>query len=194
MVALAIYGIVFFGLLMIFYSLPISYRRIYYTAYTFIEYSFFTYIITLNLKTKAFKKLILIFSFSFLVFQIFYFLTADIKRLDSLGIGIETILLFIYIILFFYDFFNNPKVSFVYNHYCFWVSLGILIYLGSSFFFNILANHMTSTQMEKYWSLTLVTEFFKNLFLVASIIIFSKQPNQKNRTPTSVPYLDFDVK
>jgi hypothetical protein len=140
----------------------------------------------------VFKKLIVVLSIGFLVFQVFYFLTADIKRLDSLGIGIETILLFIYIILFFYDFFKNPKVSFVYNHYCFWISLGILVYLGSSFFFNILANHMTSNQMEKYWSLTLITEFIKNLFLVASIIIFNKQQTNK-KTSASVPYLDFDV-
>lgn len=48
--------------------------------------------------------------------------------------------------------------------------------------------------MEKYWSLTLITEFIKNLFLVAAIIIFSKQPREPNGTVSTVPYLDFDAK
>jgi hypothetical protein len=104
----------------------------------------------------------------------------------------ETILLFIYIIFYFYDYFKNPKAQVVYNHYCFWISIGILIYLGSSFFFNILANHMTDSEMQELYYLTYISEFIKNLVLVASIIVYHRQPKPKKST--SIPYLDFDVK
>ena len=193
MVALAVYGAVIFTLLMVFYVLPVSLRKVYYTSYTLIEYCFFSYFIYLNLRTRNFRRVLLALTLAFVAFSVIYYLKGEFKRLDSLAIGIETILLFVYIIFYFYDYFRNPKATVVYNHYCFWISIGILIYLGSSFFFNILANHMTDKEMEALYYYTNIPEFIKNLVLVASIIVFSRQPRQPSR-PASIPYLDFDVK
>ncbi len=46
--------------------------------------------------------------------------------------------------------------------------------------------------MENYYYWTFIAEFIKNLFLIASIIVFSRQPKSK-KSSNSVPFLDFDV-
>jgi hypothetical protein len=66
-----------------------------------------------------------------------------------------------------------------------------LIYLGGSFFINILANDMEQTEKDKYWILTYIAETIKNILFGVAIIIFSRKSNEKASSKTlSVPYLD----
>src|SRR5688572_12125745 len=139
---LAIYGIVFFGLLFFHDAIPKEIKKYRQAIYTFLEYTAFTYIFWINIRNKLFRKFIIIVTLLFLVFQIYYVTVTTLQRLDSVPIGIETILIFIYIFFFFFDFSKNVKNVFIYNHYCFWLSVGILIYLGGSFFYYILINHL----------------------------------------------------
>jgi hypothetical protein len=186
---LGIYGIVFFVLLN--YGdeiiLHILGKKLYNYIYTLLEYSFFTLILGANIPNKRFRRLILISSVLFILFQLAHYLSHAQRRIDSIPIGIETILVFIYIFLFFYDHFTNVKNRYIYNNYCFWVSIGLLIYLGGSFFFNLLANQLDP----QYWFVTYITEILKNVLFVVAIIVFVKNPivaDLKNKT--NIPNLD----
>ena len=130
-----------------------AWKTDYLVVYTLTEYLFFAYLISTAITKKSLKFIVLFFSIGFVIFQ-FVFDLRD-HELDSISIGIETILLFIYIIFFFYDHSSNIKAGYIYNHPIFWISVGILLYLGVSFFFNILVNYMTDREIDSYWRYTI---------------------------------------
>jgi len=187
----AFYGILIFFALLFFNDVPKSFKPLFVCAYTLIEYSFFALLLFLNIQNRKYKKIIILLSFLFAVFQVIYLLTVHIGRLDTVPIGIETILLFIYIFILFYENFKNPRVNYLYGNHSFWIAVGILIYLGGSFFFNILVNHITKEQLSKYLYLTYFPEIIKNVLFAIAIVIYIRKPikNLSNQQ-SSVPYLD----
>jgi len=186
------YGIFFFGLLFIYYDyVPIDFQKYYQVTYTFLEYSFFSFIFWCHIKNRVFKTFMIIATFLFIVFQVFFVSTATFKRLDSVPIGIETILLFVYIFYFFYEFSKQIKDIFIYNHYTFWIAVGVMIYLGGSFFFYILINHLNQSEINKFGAMTFVAEIIKNLLFAFSIFMYKKHPvNNTHKLPKKIPNLD----
>jgi hypothetical protein len=114
------------------------------------------------------------------------------KTLDSIPIGIETILIFVYTIYYLYELFKNPEVQFINRTFSFWFVLGIVVYLSGSFFFYILANHVPIEELSKYWPLTYVFDIVKNIFFAIGIYIYAKQFSKK-KNQKSIPYLDIDL-
>ena len=69
----------------------------------------------------------------------------------------------------------------------FWISIGIFFYLAGSFFFNILANHMSKEELKQYWYYSFLFDIIKNGLIAVGLSVH----RQKNRTE-SIPYLDMD--
>jgi len=190
-VTLALYGLIFFGFLMVYHDTPKGLRKYIQAIYTLLEYSFFTYIFWYNIQKKAFRSIIVIATVLFIAFQIFFVTATPFRRLDSIPIGIETILLFIYVFYFFFEFSKYIKDTFIYNHYSFWIAVGIMIYLGGSFFFYILINSLQPHEIEKFGNLTYVAEIIKNLLFALSIYMYNKFPVSKiHNHPKKIPNLD----
>jgi len=185
-----IYGLSCFFLLFFFKELPKDFRGAYFTFYTFFEYSIFAILFYFNLGNKFFKRIIIIASVCFLIFQCLYLLTTEIQSLDSVPIGIETILIFIYIFCFFYESSKLTKDNYIYNQYCFWIAVGILIYLGGSFFFYILIDHLDKAEIDSFGNLTFLAEIIKNILFSVAILIYARQPKKTSKKPPTVPYLD----
>jgi hypothetical protein len=191
---LAASGILTFLFLHYFYAIPITYRRVQLTAFTLVEYSLFAYIFWTFTNSKNSKKIIVVLSFVFAAFQIIFFVTGSkIKKLDSVPIAIETFLIFFYIILYFRQFFKNNVNKNVYEYPSFWIVVGILLYLGTGFFFNLLVNHVTEEQFKNYWHYTFIPEIFKNLIFASVILGYPSLKNEyskpKNKSE-DIPNLD----
>jgi len=186
------YCLIFFTLNLVFDLIPRGSvgRKIYYFGYTFLEYISFASIFWIIIENKIFKKFIFVTSIFFIVFQIIYYLTAQNIRLDTLPIGVETILVFIYIFYFFFEQFKSTKNQLLYSNYVFWIVIGIMIYLGGTFFFNILANHLNNEQIVDYWYFSFLADILKNIFFSVGLFVFSQQPKSKKMANTSLPYLD----
>ncbi len=167
-------------------------QEIFVSIYTTIEYCFFAIFLFFAIQSKKLRTAIVLLSIGFIIFQIIYFFTGSFVRLDSIPVGVETILLLVFVFFLFYENFRTPRIGFIYNHYSFWIAVGIMIYLGGSFFFNILIDHLKdSKQVRMYLKLTYIPEFIKNIFFVIAMIIYSRNPIEKTRsTGSSVPYLD----
>jgi hypothetical protein len=166
-------------------------RKLVQLCYTFLEYSLFAFIFWSNIKSSKFKNLIVIFSALFFAFQIIYFFESKLVRLDSIPIGIETILILICITYFFFETFKKTTNQYIYNHYCFWLSVGILLYLGGSFFFYILINDLTEEQVDTFGDMTFIAEIIKNVLFGAALIFYNKYPiNTNPKKNESIPYLD----
>jgi len=160
-----------------------------YNVYTYTEYLVFASILWANIPRKGPRIFILISSILFAAFMVLYTTSYQIQKIDAIPIGIETILLFIYIFFFFSDYFAKTATEYVYNHYCFWICVGILIYLGGSFFLNILANNISN--IHDYWYLTYIAETIKNALFVIAIFLISKRIDEKVKSKVhAIPYLD----
>lgn len=188
------YGIVFFLLNYFFDEIASNktFLKIYYLLYTLLEYFFFSYILYIKIKSSVFKKLIFACSILFFVFASLYYLFYKYKTLDSIPIGIETILIFIYIVYYFNEVFRDSKTNIIYTNYTFWILVGLMIYLGGSFFFNILANHLNPKELLEYWTLTFLADIIKNILLAISIFICAHYPekNKESSSSLSIPNLD----
>lgn len=185
-ISLLLYGIIFYLFLDFYFDIPKSFRKIQQTVYTLLEYSFFAYFFWFFIKQIKLRKIILLLSFLFLCFQIFYFFGSKLQRVDSIPVGIETILILTYTFIYFQQYFTDSKTTFVYNDPSFWIVVGILIYLGSSFFFNILANDLS----QEYWYWTYIPEIIKNILFAISIIIISNKSKNSLMKSSSIPNLD----
>lgn len=185
-ISLLIYGIIFYLFLNYYFEIPKSLRKIQQTIYTFLEYSFFTYFLWVTIKQTKLRKVILLLTFLFLCFQVFYFFASKLQRVDSIPVGIETILIFVYIFFYFQQYLSENNTTNIYNNASFWIVVGILIYLGSSFFFNILANNFS----QDLWYWTFIPEIIKNILFAISVIIITEKSTDNKIKSSSVPHLD----
>jgi hypothetical protein len=144
-----------------------------------------------NIKSQWFRRLIWIFTTFFIAFQVLYFFTAKEAILDSVPIGVETILIFIYIIYFLFEQFKTQRSNYIYSHPGFWIVIGIMIYLGGTFFFNILVNHMPPQQVAQYWYFTFIADIIKNICFAIALSVYIRKPDENSlKNKPSVPYLD----
>ncbi len=191
-IVIALYGIICFCFLIAWkLYIPKEISHYFQTSYTYFEYAVFTYIFWVNLRKDKIRWLLIISSALFFVFQLFYVLNTKAKGLDSVPIGIETILILIYIIYFFYTFSKRLSSFYIYNHYVFWIAVGILIYLGGSFFFFILFEQLSTDQIADFGILTYGAETIKNILFTLALFVYNRHPyeNQKKNSH-SLPYLD----
>jgi hypothetical protein len=160
---------------------------------TISEYGLFALFIWLNIRSQIARKIILFTSILFILFIIGYFIWVPIKVIDTIPIGIETILILIFSFYFLYERMNEPSTLLVYNDFRFWVVLGMVLYLASSFFILILSDQMLRKEFDHYQILTFIFYTLKNLFFTIGIFVHAKEePKQVNHTKNEIPYLDIN--
>lgn len=186
-----IYCIIYFSLNYAYDYIPkVIRKQYYYFVYTFFEYLTFAAIFWLIAESKRFKNFIAVTSFAFIIFQIIYSFTVRVKRLDTIPVGVETILIFFFVFYFFYEKFKYIKNQFIYTDYAFWLVIGIMLYLGSSFFFNLLANHLEKEEVDKYWYFSYNSDILKNIFFAVGILVCAYHNKTEEEEKPPVPFLD----
>jgi hypothetical protein len=162
-----------------------------YTFFTLLEYSFFAFFIYLLIKNSLFRKIIVGASIAFTAFLAFYYITTtEFRSVDSLPIGVETILILIYSFYYLFEQLNEPGQVFIYDKYPFWIIAGFMLYLGGSFFIYIFANQVDRDVLAQYWTFTFIFLILKNILFATAILIHVKQ--KKNPSPEKhlYPYLN----
>jgi hypothetical protein len=167
-----------------------SIQTLFYASFTFIEYNIFAFFFWSHIIKKSFRKFIALISFFFTGFLIFYTIFAQFKSIDSTPIGIETILIFIYSFYYLYEQMNNTNNLFIYSHYAFWITSGIMIYLAGSFFIYIFANLVDTQTLSKYWFLTNALYVLKNIFFGIGMLTHLKPHSKLPTSPEPHPYLN----
>lgn len=144
-------------------------------CYTIIEYSIFAYFFILIINSKVFHKLILLLSIMFLVIVALNYQSGKIQRIDSLPIGVETILILIFSFYYLYQQMNIVDETFIYERFHFWMVIGIMILLSGSFFIYIFANQVDYHILNEYWFVTYIFYIIKDLFVIIGIYLYAKQ-------------------
>jgi hypothetical protein len=154
-------------------------KKSFYAAFTFFEYMSFAYFMFLQIKNKKFKKYMTYLSIFFCFFIIIYYLTVKFKTIDSIPIGIETILIIVFAFYYLYEEMNDTTTLFIYNKPSFWIILGIVLYLAGSFFIYIFAGYLKQEELDKYWQITNFFSILKHVFFCIAIYNHSK-PSKGN--------------
>jgi hypothetical protein len=165
-----------------FLHLPRKVEFFLFGFYTIFEYTVFAYVIFHSIRDQVFRKLIKTFSIFFSVFVICYFSFGRVQGIDSVLIGIETILILIFSFYYFYEQMNDVTSStYIYHKPSFWIIVGFILYLGGSFFIYIFANHVERPVLDKYWFLTYLFYIIKSILFIIGIMVYVKQ--SKNPQP-----------
>ncbi len=118
------------------------------------------------------------------------------RIIDSIPIGIESILIFSFIFYYFYDSFTNIDINnSIAERSSFWFIVGVFVYLGSTFFVNILGNSLESEYLDKYFYFSYVGDIVKNiLFAIAVLFLPSSYPVEKKleKKKNTIPFLDMN--
>jgi hypothetical protein len=159
------------------------------STFTFIEYSIFASILWTNMRNNVFKKVIIVASIVFIVFATTFNIETNFNKIDSIPIGVETILILIFSFYYLYEQMNDSNNLFIYNKYIFWIVIGFMIYLAGSFFFFLYASIMEDRLLKQYWFLTNCSYVIMNILFVFAIFINNK--SQKKSYPNNFrPYLN----
>jgi hypothetical protein len=156
--------------------------------FTLLEYSTFTLVLWLSIRSKNFKKFVVISSVIFILTATFYNIRTNFLNIDSVPIGIETILILIFSFYYLYEQMNDTQTLFIYTRYQFWIVVGFMIYLAGSFFVYIYASQIDHDLLKQYWFVTNVFYVFMNSFFIIGILV-----SRKNKIPTPIlnkPYLN----
>ncbi len=112
-------------------------------------------------------------------------------KADSLNIGVETILISLNIIYFFYLRFKKVDEQYLYQNPYFWLMTGMLVYLAFTFFFNILVNHVDNEVIKNYYHFSYIGDIVKNLLFAVAIWHLPRRSGSENRAQSfNAPKLD----
>jgi hypothetical protein len=164
-----------------------------YASFTFLEFLLFSAVFWQHINSQKFKRVIIILSVVFFISLIFYYFSqTNFRSIDSVPIGIETIIILIYSFYYLFEQMNDLDNSFIYNKFHFWLVIGIMLYLAGSFFIYVFANQVDQKTLKQFWLLTNVFYIIKNILFAVAILIHAKQ--SKVSSPRShkkmYPYLN----
>jgi hypothetical protein len=146
-----------------------------YSCFTFLEYALFTSFIFSFIKSPGFKKIIIGTSVLYSLFLPIYHTTFEFGgSIDSIPIGVETLLILLFCFYYFYEQMNDLDNHYIYNRYHFWIIIGMMLYLAGSFFIYIFANQVNKDTQRQFWFLTYFFYVVKDLFFLIGLMNYKK--------------------
>jgi hypothetical protein len=151
------------------------------STFTLVEFLAFSTFLWVSTNNPIFKKVLVASSILFSLFIGIYFLRVEFDFIDSIPIGVETILVIGFSVYFLYEQVNNSN-NLLYNTAEFWIITGFLIYLAGSFFIYIYANHVPKEELKQFWFVTFIFGILKNIFISIAFLVASRKPKIQNPT------------
>ncbi|RYY43958.1 MAG: hypothetical protein EOO06_18940 [Chitinophagaceae bacterium] len=152
---------------------------LFYALFTLLEYLLFARSFFLIIKSQVAKKGIVFLSLGFTVFWILYQIYGPKNVLDSVPIGVASILILIYAFYFFYEEMENVSQGPIYTRFTFWITAGIMVYLAGNFFLYVFSNQVDARTRHIFWMFGNLCAILKNIFFVISILAFWKKKSSK---------------
>lgn len=158
---------------------------LFYAFFTFVEYAFFSFFLYIHVVNAKFRKFIIGSSVLFTVFMGLYFALAHSNSLDTIPVGIETILILIFSFFYLFEELNNPRADVIYKKFQFPVVTGIMLYLAGSFFIYVYSSQVNHEIIAKYWVFTNVFYILKNLLFILSLFMHANNRGTNPNPPRS---------
>ena len=151
----------------------------FWVLYTGVETLTFISFLYVQLKNNAVKAAARLTSIAFILFIILYAILAhEKKKIDSIPIGIESIIIIILSYYFLYEKMNDTTTLYIYSTFPFWVVVGMVLYLSGSFFIYLFAGFLSKEEVDKFWFVTNIFSIIKTIFFTVAIIL-NTNPSQR---------------
>jgi hypothetical protein len=161
--------------------------------YTITEYSLFCYFFYLVLPTNKIKKIVPYVWFGFLLFAFIdiYFVN-EMGGFDSFAIGIESIIIIVFCIIYLYLQIKNANDLLIYSTFNFWVIISFLIYFAGTFFLYIMTENMIANVafQKLYFIINISFNILKNLLLSVAMTMKINKTNDPAIRSSTIPDLD----
>lgn len=158
-----------------------------FSFFTVMEYTLFSLFLYLSIKSKLIKKVIVGAAPLFIISVLYFFFNKNqSNNFDAIPASLESILIIVFCVCFFFEQIRDMEVSFVYSSKTFWIIVAILIYMSATFFLFISTQYFTQEERKTYWFINYISNIIKNLLLVIAFII----PNYKPKSLAERPYND----
>lgn len=172
----------------LFQFIPEDKFHIVFSSFTLIEYLSFTFFLWFNTENTRFRRLLITFSAFFSLFIVLYFIIVPFDFIDSVPIGIETILVIGLSVYFLFEQVNRTNIL-LYNTPGFWIITGFLIYLAGSLFIYLYASQVDRNELYKFFYVTYIFTSLKNIFISIAFWVQYRQPKIQH-THEFQPYLN----
>lgn len=149
-----------------------------FSFFTVMEYTLFSIFLYLNFKSTKIKRFIIGASPLFYISVLYYvFNRNQSNNFDAIPASIESMLIIIFCVCFFFEQIRDMEVSFIYSSKTFWIIVAILVYMSATFFLFISTEYFTQEERKAYWFINFISNIIKHIFLTIAFII----PNYKPR-------------
>lgn len=151
------------------------------------EFALFISFLYFHIKSKRAKKILVYVGICFTIFYVtFTAIAGEDVPIDSIQIGIETIIILLFSYYYLYERMNDTSTLFIYNTYPFWVVIGVVLYLSGSFFVYIFTNNLSEDLIRRYWIITNIFSILKSILFAVAILIHAKP--SKNTLNSDLDY------
>jgi hypothetical protein len=155
-----------------------------FSFFTVMEYTFFSLFLYLSFKSKRIKQVIAFAApVFFLLVLYFVFNKNKSNDFDAIPATMESTLIIIFCVCFFFEQIRDMEVSFIYSSKTFWIIVAILIYMSATFFLFISAQYFTQEERKAYWFINSISNVIKNILLAIAFIIPNYKPRPFNESP-----------
>ncbi|NII27118.1 hypothetical protein HB364_18665 [Pseudoflavitalea sp. X16] len=165
----------------------------FFSFFTVVEYTLFSIFLSFNFKSKKIKKLILFALPLFYIIVLYYIFNRDqSNNFDAIPASLESILIIIFCVIFFFEQIRDMEVSFIYSSKTFWIIVAILIYMAATFFLFISAEFVSQQERRSYWFINSISNILKNVLLAIAFIIPNYKPRPLEERPFSDELFEYD--
>ena len=165
--------------------------RFLYQLFTVLEFILFIWLLHFHIKNKRSKKILLITGICFTIFYfLFTALASEHAQIDSIQIGVETIIILVFSYYYLYERMNDTNTLFIYNTYPFWIVIAIVLYLSGSFFVYIFVNYLSKDEIRKFWVITNIFSILKSILFAVAILIHAKPTKNTLRSDLELSSLN----
>jgi hypothetical protein len=146
-----------------------------YELYTLSEAAAFFTFLFLQIINRAVRKAVFVIGLFFIIFIFLYGnYNKSASTIDSIPIGIETIIILVFSFYFLYEKTNDTETLYIYSTFQFWIVIGIALYLGGSLFVHIFASVLPQEELNRYWIVPNILSIVKNILFAIAILVNSR--------------------
>lgn len=159
----------------------------FFSFFTVVEYTVFSIFLYLNFKSTKIKRIILgAFPLFYIIVSYYIINKNESNYFDAIPASLESILIIIFSVCFFFEQIRDMEVSFIYSSKTFWIIVAILVYMSATFFLFVSAEFVSQEERRSYWFINSISNLIKHILLTVAFII----PNHKPRPLSEQSYDD----
>lgn len=162
-------------------------RYLVWNIFAILEYCMLSYFYYLIINNRLIKLIIVIFSAVYLI-AFFLLVSSSDERFNSILSALSSVFMLFLSLTFFVVTMKSSQEPVNLFSPIFLIVIALLLYVASTLFLYIIANRLTTKEMEQYWSINHVSNILTNIIFAAAFLLFRFQKNNPIPERTTVDF------